>query len=155
MRRFSAVLAALFFSGCRVGFGGRRAPAPPAPILEITELERALMESRTLSNLAALEAALGQFIAKEGKAPAKLEELIPKYISELPPLELGFLGHKTGKGSLRYPPELIQNEILEGSRLEDSGLWGYAGSGLKGKVFVDCSHSTSRGILWYREKGMF
>src|SRR5206468_2359631 len=46
-------------------------------------------ESRTLSGLATLETRINDYIKGEGKIPDKLEELIPRYLAEIPTVELG------------------------------------------------------------------
>jgi hypothetical protein len=44
---------------------------------------------------------------------------------------------------------------IDGTRLKDTGRWGYASNGRRVIVFIDCTHPDSRGKPWHRARGMF
>lgn len=81
----------------------------------------------------------------------------PTWVSkdfQIPKLTLP--GHMLTAGIQEYATDIILNvsatEIaLDGSKLKDTGKWGYvrnpAGSG--GRVFIDCSHTDYKGSKWY------
>lgn len=137
----------MFSGGC--AFGGR-APAEPR---EAGPEERLIMESSTLTSLALLEASLGTFTRDRGKPPARLEELVPDHIGSIPALELGLAAHRDGAEVHDYGPGVLENGALRESMLKDTGRWGYAVEGSRARVFVDCTHESSRARPWFKERG--
>lgn len=121
----------------------------------VQEVDLRAIESRTLGHLSALEAAIADFYRAENRAPAKLEELIPKFLPDIPQVELGVRGHSATNEVRKYPPEVIQDGVIDGVQLKDTGRWGYAAKGNRVIVFVDCVHRTSKGNPWYQERGVY
>lgn len=145
MRALALSLAALL-AACRFG-GEERQPKNQAPV---TEEERVRLDSETLSELAALEAALSSYVKTKARAPARLEDLAPDFIPAIPYLELGLPGHPPTDRVEVYPRGVRPAP----ETLRDTGRWGYA-PGPSPAVFVDCTHPDSRGRAWYSEKGAF
>ena len=112
-------------------------------------------ESRTLSSLATLESAIHDYIKGEGKIPGKLDDLIPKYLAEIPVTELGIRKHSDNSRVENYPSSIIRDGVIDGSELRDTGHWGYTHNDRQVIVFVDCTHTDSRGKPWYKERGVF
>lgn len=137
----------ILLGGC--AFGGR-APAEPR---QAGPEERLILESSTLTNLAFLEASLGAFLKANGKPPARLEQLVPDFIGNLPALELGLAAHADGAEVHDYGPGVLENGTLRESMLKDTGRWGYAVEGDRARVFVDCTHESSRARPWFKERG--
>ena len=122
---------------------------------EVALSEQRTTESLTLSNLAALERSLNDFIQAKGRIPASLTELIPDYIAEIPEVKLGISDHGDTKRVHVYPPTVILEEQINGAALDDSGGWGYAFNDKQVIIFVDCTHKRIDGSLWYRARGVF
>jgi hypothetical protein len=118
--------------------------APRVRDLPYTPAEAVGMESRALSKLAALEAAVARFTKEKGHPPARLWELAPNYIGEIPALDLSPVGHAPTNKAHEYAP---------GAPSRDTGGWGY--SAQDGRVFVDCTHRNSRERIWLDERGVF
>jgi hypothetical protein len=116
--------------------------------------ERSARESRTISNLAALEKSLGDFVRHEGRIPENLDLLVPKYAAEIPPVDTGVGGHRASSNVTYYRSDVIRDRVVDGSRLKDTGGWGYAYNDRQVILFVDCTHSNSRKRPWYREAGI-
>jgi hypothetical protein len=109
-------------------------------------------ESRTLSSLANIEESLKDYVQSEKKAPDSLEDLIPKYLAEMPTVELGLPNHKDTSQVEDYPASVLGRRHIDGSQLKDTGRWGYAHDDHRAVVFVDCTHKSSRGKSWYLER---
>ena len=60
--------------------------------------------------------------------------------------------HATTKDVQQYPGDVCaQQGALDTTRLRDTGKWGYVGddkSPCPGRVFIDCTHTDSKGVLW-------
>ncbi len=121
----------------------------------VQEVDLRAVESRTLTHLSTLEQSVSDFYRAEKRVPEKLEELIPKYLSEIPQVELGVKGHSTNNDVRLYPAEVIQDGAIDGVRIRDTGRWGYAVKGNRVIIFVDCVHRTSKGNPWYQERGVY
>lgn len=152
----AAALAAALAGLCACGRHlGLRSESSPGIETEIAQAERNALESRTLSHLAALELSVEDFIKAEGKIPGALEELVPKYIAEVPTVSMGIRGHRENASVQRYASDVIRGQVIDGTRLKDTGRWGYAHNDRQVILFVDCTHFSSRGKPWYRERGVF
>ncbi len=143
-----AVLASLALSG-GCAFGGR----PRAEPRQAGPEERLILESSTLTSLALLEASVGTFTRDKGRPPARLEDLVPDHIGQLPVVELGLAAHPDAAEAFNYGPGVLENGALREGMLRDSGRWGYAVEGGSARVFVDCTHESSRGRPWFKERG--
>lgn len=114
-----------------------------------------IKESRTLSSLSKLESAVSDYYKAEGRIPAKLDVLIPKYLADMPIVEISIRGHKDSSGVQQYPGSVIRDGQVDPSQLQDTGKWGYVFNDRQVIVFVDCTHTTSRGTPWYQERGVY
>ncbi|MBI5242348.1 MAG: hypothetical protein HY922_01535 [Elusimicrobia bacterium] len=160
MKHFAsqAFLAAfLAASGCSWSLSKGDAGVPAAREInsDIQRSERQTSESHTFSRLSAIERSLNDFIQAEGRIPEKLSELIPKYIAEIPEVELGAAGHKDSGAVRYYPPDIIVDGQINGARLKDSGGWGYVHNSERVIIFVDCIHKTMDGRFWYQARGVY
>ena len=159
MNRFQAtfmcVLAAAF-GGCS-WFGWGRGDGGGSPVSETFAKQSDIkaQESRTLSGLATLESSLHDYIKGEGKIPEKIEDMIPKYLAEVPLTELGVSKHSDSSNVQRYPSGVIRDGVIDGAQLKDTGYWGYAHNDRQVIIFVDCTHTNSRGKPWFKERGVF
>ena len=155
MNRFLMAAAAIAFtlSGCAGG------ATPGDSIREVDEnarqLESKAGESRTLSALAKLEESLTNYIQTEKKIPQTLEELVPKYLAEVPTVELDIRGHHDNNKVHVYPAAVLRDGAIDGTKLKDSGRWGYVFNERQVVVFVDCTHKSSRARAWYLERGVY
>ena len=121
--------------------------------LEVGEMERKTQESRTLSALATVEAALRDYVSMEKRIPKRLSHLVPKYLSALPTLSLGLPEHRDTSTVTYYPSTMIEGGQVKASRIKDSGAWGYVFNESQVIVFVDCTHKSVRGRPWYQARG--
>lgn len=122
---------------------------------KVREADARAGESRTLSALSKLEEALAAYIAAERKIPDKLEELMPRYLADIPPLELDVRGHRDTNAVQVYPPSILRDGQIDGTRLKDTGRWGYTHNDRQVVVFIDCTHQSKRGHAWYKQKGVY
>jgi len=92
----------------------------------------------------------------EGQYPATLDALVPKYVQSLPAPALA--RHPGATGYEPYGPEACLTQpgqpggALDASKLRDTGKWGYVAdpkSPCGGMVFVDCTHTDSKGNSWH------
>ena len=121
---------------------------------EIALSDRQGQESRTIVALAKLEKSLDEYLQKEGKIPSDLETLVPKYTSGIVTLDTGLAAHKPSNKVAYYPPEVIRDGFVDGTKLRDTGGWGYVHNERQIIVFVDCTHRNSRNRAWYQERGV-
>lgn len=145
----SAILAAAL-GGC--AFGG--SPRPKAPKSYLTEADRISAESQALSSLAIFEAAVASYAKDNSSPPARLEDLVPVYLSVIPVLDLGLEIHPLTMETRTYAPEILKDGAPNPASLRDSGRWGYI-AGPKPLIFIDCTHQSSRLKPWYLERGVF
>src|ERR1700692_3578513 len=61
-------------------------------------------ETRTLSNLAKLEASIAAYVEAEKKIPENLDALVPQYLADVPTVELGLSRHRDNNAVKIYPP---------------------------------------------------
>lgn len=122
---------------------------------EVRDSERQARESRTLSSLARIESSLSDYIKIEKRIPPKLEWLIPKYMAEIPPVEIGVKGHAETSEVKIYPSDILRDGRISGARLMDTGKWGYVFNDRQVVIFVDCTHKSARGRPWYQERGVY
>lgn len=120
----------------------------------VADVELKAKEGQTLSALAKLEDSLRAYVKAERKIPEKLDELVPKYIAEIPAVAIG--SHRGESAKVRvYPPTVLRDGRVDGTKLRDSGGWGYVFNDRQVVVFVNCSHKASSGRAWYLERGAF
>ncbi len=118
----------------------------------IEQSDRAIGESQTLASIAKMELSLSEFTRFERRIPAKLSDLIPAYLAEIPPVRTGVRRHKDTSGVKAYPAEILRGGQIDGTQLRDTGKWGYVYNDRLVVVFVDCTHPTTRGRPWYQER---
>jgi uncharacterized protein YceK len=111
-------------------------------------------EDKARTALASLESAIADFVKAENKVPPKLENLVPKYIAGIPSIDLPACGHETDKVQ-NYPPNILRDGVVDGSRLLATGRWGYVYDSTRVVVFVDCVKTSSKGVPWYQERGVY
>jgi hypothetical protein len=102
-----------------------------------------------------MERSLNDFIQAEGRIPKKLEELMPKYLADIPETELSVRGHKDTNAVTLYGPEIISGGRINGAKLQDTGGWGYVYNDRQVILFVDCVHKMMSGKLWYEARGVY
>lgn len=119
------------------------------------ELALKAQEGSAKANLGALRSALAiHYGDTEGQYPKDLSELVPKTLREMPELKLADhppTGEVTAYGNEACVAGGSGGQI-EGSRLQDSGKWGYVNdpnSPCWGSLFVDCTHADSSGKSWF------
>lgn len=148
--KVAALAALLGASGC--SFGVRSDRVAKEVTTDVERSERMALESHTRSRLAAIERSLNDYIQAEGRIPSKLGALVPKYLAEIPEVELGIAAHRETGSVKLYPAELIVDGQINGAALSDTGGWGYVHNERRVIVFVDCTHKTMRGKLWYQSR---
>src|SRR5262245_20131219 len=94
----------------------------------IRDSDQRAKESRTMSALAKLEEALTAYVGSERSVPASLDVLVPKYLAEIPTVELDVRGHRDNNRVQIYGPEILRDGQIDGSQLQDTGRWGYVRS---------------------------
>lgn len=144
-----SLLCAVIFSGCAAYIGSDAVSQRVSQ--EVAHSERLASESLTMSRLTALERSLSDFILAEGRVPKSLEDLIPRYIAEIPESVLGIRGHKDSNVVTYYRPHVINGGLINGAELRDRGGWGYAFNGKRVILFVNCTHATLKGEPWFRK----
>lgn len=122
---------------------------------EVALSSKRTLESHTLSRLAAIERSLNDYIQAKGRIPAKLNELVPEYLAEIPDAEVGFKSHRDSSEVHYYPAAVIAGGGINGAAIDDSGGWGYAHNDRQVIVFVNCTHKRMDGSLWYKARGVY
>ena len=110
-------------------------------------------EGGAKGNLGAVRSALSIYYGDlEGRYPSELSELTVngKYLSAIPSIEVG--GHKR-TSAYRVIRSGAAN--LDGliPQIKDTGGWAFVsspGSPQNGTVVIDCTHTDSRGMQWFR-----
>ena len=147
---FAVVLPAAM-TGCR-GLGARDESAQELE-RDFRDSERQIKETRTLSNLAKIEASIADYIKYEKRIPEKIDQLIPKYLAMIPTVEIEVSKHHESAAVKYYYSETLRDGQIDGTRLKDTGKWGYVHNERQVVVFVDCTHPSGRGKSWYQERG--
>ncbi|MDE2040333.1 MAG: hypothetical protein KGO96_09655 [Elusimicrobia bacterium] len=115
----------------------------------VSAVEAGARESRTLASLAKIEESLAAYIGSEKRIPETLDVLVPQYLAAIPPVELGVRGHRDTNRVELYPQSLLRDGQIDGSRLKDTGRWGYVHNDHQVVVFIDCTHRSPSGTPWY------
>ncbi len=147
------VTAVLFTAGCAGMFGGKDEAAADFD-KETSANETRVKEDGTRSSLAQLETRLGDYIKTEKIIPEKLERLVPKYLAEIPALDLPVCGKESSKVEV-YRPDILRDGQVDGSRIRGTGHWGYVHNDNRIVIFVDCLKPSLRGLPWYQERGVY
>jgi len=147
------VLVVMSLSACGYVYRKDSIDKGISPEVEASELR--VLESHTLSRLAAIERSLNDFIRGEGRIPKKLNELVPRYIAEIPEVELGYRGHRPNDEIRYYGSSVIVDGQINGAMLDDTGGWGYAFNDRRVIIFVDSTRKRADGTPWYRSRGVY
>jgi hypothetical protein len=150
----AAVLAAAVLAGCGTA-PGREDQISQEVEKSVQDAETRARESRTMSALAKLEEAIAAYIGAEKRIPDSIEELIPKYLAEVPSVEIDARGHHDNNAVRKYPASILMDGQIDGSQLKDSGRWGYVHNDRQVVIFIDCTHQSRRGHPWYMQHGVF
>ncbi len=154
MKNIILVAVAVFLTaGCAGMFGGKDEASSDFD-QETRANEARVKEDRVRSSLAQLEARLADYTKAEKTIPAKLEKLVPKYIAGIPPLDLPVCGRESNRVEV-YPPEILRDGQVDGSRIGGTGRWGYVFNNDRVVIFVDCLKPSLRGVPWYQERGVY
>jgi len=145
--------AVLLTAGCAGMFGGKDEATVDFDN-ETSANELRVKEERARSSLAQLETRLADYTKTENKIPEKLEKLVPKYLAEIPTLDLPVCGRESNKVEV-YPPTILRDGQVDGSRLRGTGRWGYVFTEERIVIFVDCLKPSLRGVPWYHERGVY
>jgi hypothetical protein len=154
MRAFRAfgVLALLALSGC-AGLSGRDELSSDFD-KETRANEARVSEDKTRTALRTLESAVADYVKTEHTVPAKLDALIPKYLPEIPPLDVPDCGGESDKVEV-YPASVLRDGEVDGSAIKGTGRWGYVFDGERVVVFVDCRKPSLSGTPWYQVRGVY
>ena len=153
MSRLSLGFALLLaVAGCR-GLGSKDEAASDLE-RSIQRSERQAAELRTLAGLAQIEGALAGYLKDHGgDIPERLGQLVPNYLTDLPTVDVAIKGHWETNAIKYYSRGILRGGHIDGSKLRDTGKWGYVHNDRQVVVFVDCTHPSSRGKSWYEEQG--
>ncbi len=146
---FLSVLA-VALAGC--AFSGSRETSPVSESAA-RQFDVDAHESKTLSGLATLENGVHDYIKGEGRIPGRIEDLIPKYLAEIPVVEIA--KHSESSKVKNYPATVIRDGVIDGTQLRDTGHWGYAHNSRQVIIFVDCTHIDSHGKPWFKDRGVY
>jgi len=152
-RRAALIVLSAGLAGCASVFGGKDEAAADFD-KETSATEARIKEDKVHSILGRLEASIADYYKVEKHIPEKLSQLVPKYLAEIPSLDLPVCGHETEKVQI-YPSDVLRDGRVDGSRLKGTGRWGYVFNDRQVIVFVDCLKPTSRGVPWYQERGVY
>ncbi len=109
-------------------------------------------EDKTRTGLSALESAISDYVKTENKVPEKLDLLIPKYIAQIPSLDVTVCGGESNQIQY-YPPSILRDGQVDGSAILGTGRWGYVYNDARVVIFVDCLKPASTGVPWYQMRG--
>ncbi len=124
--------------------------APPSGLAALAA------EGKTKAQLGSLRAGLSlHYGDTEGEYPKHPKELIPKNAKSISPVSTG--RHPASAQVLVYDGSICSGAGKYGNglfkdRLRDTGAWGYVygpDAPCHGHLFVDCTHTDSKGHPWY------
>ncbi|MDE2489943.1 MAG: hypothetical protein KGM24_03800 [Elusimicrobia bacterium] len=155
MRRLSllVLLAAAGLGGCAYLSGSRDVGS--SDVEKAASADDALVrEDRARTDLGHIENALAEYVKAEKRIPAKVEDLVPKYLAEIPSLDLPECGRESNRVQY-YPADVLRDGRVDGTRLYGTGRWGYVHNSHRVVIFVDCLKNSSNGTPWYRVRGIY
>lgn len=150
--RISSLALIASLAGCAGMFGKDEAAADFEK--ETTANDIRVREDKVRTNLGAIEAALADYVKAEKKIPEKLDRLVPKYLSGIPSLDIPACGGESEKVQY-YPADILRDGVVDGTRLRGTGRWGYVFNENRVVVFVDCVKTSTKGVPWYQERGVY
>ncbi|UPT73154.1 MAG: hypothetical protein M0D55_14830 [Elusimicrobiota bacterium] len=151
--KFAILFFVTFFAGCAGVFGGKDEATADFE-KETSANEARVKEDRVRSSLAQLEARMADYTKAEKKIPEKLEKLVPKYLAEIPALDLPVCGRESSRVET-YRADILRDGQVDGSRIRGTGRWGYVFNDHQIVIFVDCLKPSLRGVPWYQERGVY
>ncbi len=151
---FALIAAALLTAGCAGIMGGQDSPANDFE-REVRANEMRIKEDRTRSNLAQIESSLSDYIKAGNPIPKSLNKLVPKYLAEVPPLDLPVCGGAESDTVMVYPSDVLRDGQVNGTRLRGTGRWGYVFTDDRVVIFVDCLKPALNGLPWYQVRGVY
>lgn len=151
--RYLPLLTVVIFAACAGMLGGKDEASVEFD-KETSANEARVKEDRVRSSLAQLEARMADYTKTEKKIPAKLERLVPKYLGEIPSLDLPVCGRESNKVET-YTADVLRDGQVDGSRIRGTGRWGYVFNDRQIVIFVDCLKPSLRGVPWYQERGVY
>jgi hypothetical protein len=149
-----AVLAGGALSGCANMLGMPKDEASVDFDRETRADDVRVREDKTRSDLGRIEAAISDYYKEKSAIPNKLDQLIPRYLAAVPPLDVPECGKETDRVEY-YPADILRGGQVDGSRLRGSGRWGYVFNGRRVVIFVDCLKRSSGGVPWYQVRGLY
>lgn len=139
-------------SGCASLFGRDEASVEFDKETSVDDAK--VREDKTRTALSALESAIADYVKTENKVPAKLELLVPKYLAEIPSLDVPACRGESNQVQ-NYPPGILRDGQVDGALLRGTGRWGYVYDDTRVVVFVDCLKPSSSGVPWYQMRGIY
>ena len=153
MNKIILTATLLLTAGCAAMLGGKDESAADFEN-ETSANEARVKEDRVRSSLAQLEARMADYTKTERTIPTKLEKLVPKYLGEIPTLDLPVCGRESSQVEV-YPTDVLRDGQVDGSRIRGTGRWGYVFNDRQIVIFVDCLKPSLRGVPWYQERGVY
>jgi hypothetical protein len=117
-------------------------------------VDSSAMENDARTSLGQIETALGAYVKAESSIPDALDQLIPKYLGAIPPLDLTPCGRRT-EDVQNYTSDYLLNGQVDGARIKGRGTWGYVHDASRVVVFIDCRKPNSNGVPWYQVRGIY
>lgn len=151
--RMLLLIAVAALAGCASMTGAKEMGASDFD-KDASDADVRVREDRARAGIGKIEASIADYVKGEKKIPAKLEDLVPKYLAELPTVSLPACGRETDR-SESYGTEILRGGTVDGSRIRGTGRWGYVYNENRVVVFVDCVKPSSRGVPWYQERGVY
>ena len=124
--------------------------APIRPYLD----DASVSEDRTRMSLGALESAVADYVKTEQHVPEKLNLLIPKYLAEIPSLDVPACGGESNRVE-SYPSSTLRDGQVDGTSIRGSGHRGYVYNESRVVIFVDCLKPSPKGVPWYQVRGAY
>ncbi len=116
-------------------------------------------ESQTLSSLGNINSAIAAYYHDNGAIPRDIQSLVPKYLFEIPIVELGIPGYRNARLVTVYPSTILRNGRVDGGKIKNTGGWGYVIRGHQVIAFVDSTAPLRYPLnphapkYWYQQSG--
>ena len=116
-------------------------------------------ESQTLSFLGNIDSAIAAYYHDTGSIPPDIKSLVPKYLFEIPIVELGLTDYRNTRMVTVYPPSILKDGRVNGEKIKNTGGWGYVVNGNQVIAFVDSTAAlrypldTHAPKYWYQQSG--
>lgn len=119
---------------------------------ERPSLRRLAEEGSTKGKLGSIRANVSIYFGDhDGFYPKSLQELVPRYLPELPSVTIGH--HPKTSAVTVYGRQACSGTEVDPGAVRDTGRWGFIRApkdDCNGSVFVDCTHKDSKGREWYK-----